>query len=29
VGYTKVEGKPFYRFEVLAKIQEVLQGTGA
>ena len=24
VGYNKVEGKPFYRFEVLAKIQEVL-----
>ena len=24
VSYNKVEGKPFYRFEVLAKIQEVL-----
>ena len=29
VSFCKVEGKPFYRFEVLAKIQEVLQGTGA
>jgi 2-oxoglutarate ferredoxin oxidoreductase subunit alpha len=29
VSYNKVEGKPFYRFEVLAKIQEVLRGTGA
>ncbi len=29
VSYNKVEGKPFYRNEVLAKIHEVLKGTGA
>ena len=28
VSYTKVEGKPFYRFEVLAKIREVAGAAG-
>ncbi|MEO8276820.1 MAG: 2-oxoacid:acceptor oxidoreductase subunit alpha [Thermoanaerobaculia bacterium] len=29
VSFTKVQGKPFYRFEVMSKIQEVLQSGGA
>ena len=24
ISYTKIQGKPFYRFEILAKIEEIL-----